>query len=269
MSLNSHPIIVIPGIQGRWEWMRPAIDALRLAHRTAQRESEADPNISTFSLNDEDGTGDPFDQWMAMIQQRVDQGTTGQVVLIGVSFGGLIAVRYAARYPDRVAALVLVSTPSPGYKLSELDVSMLRRPIGRLPLFALRGIRRLAPEIRASKDTWSARLAFTASYGWQVMRRPAAPTKMARWVRAWQATDIASECARITAPTHVITGEPRLDRVVPVQSTFHYLTLIPGSTFSRLTRTGHIGLVSRPREFSRLVYEFLHATDDPGARRSA
>ena len=258
MSLTSLPLVIIPGIQGRWEWMRPAIDALR-----------TEGEVLTFSLNDEDGTGDPFEQWMDMIQQRVDRSKTGQVVLIGVSFGGLVAVRYAARYPDRIAALVLVSTPSPGYKLSELDEGMLRRPIGRLPLFAVRGLRRLAPEIRASKDTWRARIAFAASYGWQVMRRPAAPTKMARWVRAWQATDIESECARITAPTHLITGEPRLDRVVPVQSTFHYLTLIPGSTFSRLARTGHIGLVSRPRDFSQLVHEFLHATDDPRARRSA
>src|SRR5262245_57373471 len=106
-SLSSLPIVIIPGIQGRWEWMRPAIDALR---------SEGD--VSTFSLNDEDGMGDPFEQWMSMIQQRVDRSKTGQVVLIGVSFGGLVAARYAARYPDRVGALVLVSTPSPEYRLN-------------------------------------------------------------------------------------------------------------------------------------------------------
>ena len=259
MSLDSLPLVIIPGIQGRWEWMRPAIDALR---------AECG-NVSTFSLNDEDGTGDPFEQWMSMIQRRVDRSSAGRVVLIGVSFGGLVAVRYAARYPERVGALVLVSAPSPGHRLNQLDEAMLRNPISKLPLFAMRGLRRLAPEIVAAKDTWRERLRFSASYGWQVMRRPAAPTKMARWVRAWQASDIASECARITAPTHLITGEPRLDRVVPVQSTLHYLTLIPGSTFSRLARTGHIGLVSRPQDFSTLVNEFLHAADDPRSRRSA
>ena len=255
----SLPIVIIPGIQGRWEWMRPAIDAL---HRECG-------NVSTFSLNEEDGTGDPFEQWMSMIQERLDRSGSDRIVLIGVSFGGLVAVRYAARYPERVAALVLVSTPSPGYRLSELDEGMVRNPIARLPRFAMRGVRRLAPEIVAAKDTWRERLLFTASYGFQVVFKPAAPTKMARWVRAWQASDIASECARITAPTHLITGEPRLDRVVPVQSTLHYLTLIPGATFSRLARTGHIGLVSRPRDFSMLVSEFLHAADDPRSRRSA
>jgi pimeloyl-ACP methyl ester carboxylesterase len=256
--LSALPIVIIPGIQGRWEWMRPAIDALRQERR-----------VYTFSLNDEGGEGNPFDYWLSAIDGLAARAGSDRIVLIGVSFGGLVAVRYAALHPDKVAALVLVSTPSPGYRLSEFDEGMLRRPLSRLPLFAMRGVRRLAPEIRAAKDTWHERIGFALSYGWQVIRRPAAPTKMARWVRAWQAADISADCAQVTAPTHLITGEPRLDRVVPVQSTLHYLTLIPGSTFSRLDRTGHIGLVSRPRDFSFLVHEFLHVADDPRARRSA
>jgi pimeloyl-ACP methyl ester carboxylesterase len=258
MSLSTLPVVVIPGIQGRWEWMRPAIDALG-----------RDRRVFSFSLNEEDGRSDPFEQWESTIDRMVERSGSDRVVLIGVSFGGLVAVRYAARHPERVAALVLVSAPSPGHKLNELDERMLKHPIVRLPLFAMRGVRRLAPEIAAAKDSWRERLAFTMSYGWRVISKPAAPTQMARWVRAWQATDIAADCARVTAPTHLITGEPRLDRVVPVQSTLHYLTLIPGSTFSRLPRTGHIGLVSRPHDFSALVNEFLDAADDPRSRRSA
>lgn len=266
-SVSSLPIVIIPGIQGRWEWMRPAIDALRegLARRSAEREG----GVTTFSLNEEDGTGDPFEQWMTMIGHQVERSGSDRVVLIGVSFGGLVAVRYAARHPEKVAALVLVSTPSPQMRLGRFEQGMVENPITRLPLFAIRGVRRLAPEIFAAKPTWRERLTFTAAYGWQVLSKPVAPRQMARWVEAWQAADIASECSRVTAPTHLITGEPRLDRVVPVQSTLHYLTLIPGSTFSRLSRTGHIGLVSRPHDFSALVNEFLHEADDPRSRRSA
>src|SRR5688572_16525874 len=158
----SLPIVIIPGLQGRWEWMRPAIEALR---------GECG-NVSTFSLNEEDGSGDPFDQWMSMIERRVERSDSGRIVLIGVSFGGLVAVRYAARYPERVGALVLVSAPSPGQRLSPFDESLLRNPVSRLPLFAMRGVRRLAPEIVAAKDTWRERLRFTISYGYQVLSKP-------------------------------------------------------------------------------------------------
>jgi pimeloyl-ACP methyl ester carboxylesterase len=261
------PIVIIPGIQGHWQWMRPAIAALR--RELARRSPRGEGGVLTFSLNEEDGTGDPFDQWMMIIDRLIEGTGSERVVLIGVSFGGLVAVRYAARHPQRVAALVLVSSPSPQMRLGPFEQGMVRNPITRLPLFAIRGVRRLAPEIVAAKPTWRERLLFTASYGWQVMRKPVAPRRMARWVQAWQAADIASECARITAPTHLITGEPRLDRVVPAQSTLHYLTLIPGSTFSRLPHTGHIGLVSRPDDFSALVFEFLHAVDDLRSRRPA
>ena len=257
-AVSDLPVVIVPGIQGHWEWMRPTLAALR-----------PHGDVRTFSLNDETGTGDPFAQWMAHIDQLIDSTGSERVVLIGVSFGGLVATRYAARRPDRVAALILVSAPSPRIPLDPAEEKFLRRPKTMVPLFALRGVKRLAPEIIAAKPTWRARAAFAFVYLRQVLARPLAPSKSARWVRAWQATDLASDCAQVTAPTHIITGEADLDRSVPVASTLDYLTLIPGATASVLPRTGHIGLVSRPDQFAALVREFLHVVDDPRSRRSA
>ena len=44
------PIVLIPGLQGRWEWMRPAVDALAKHHR-----------VITFSLCDERTSPFPCD----------------------------------------------------------------------------------------------------------------------------------------------------------------------------------------------------------------
>ena len=82
---------------------------------------------------------------------------------------------------------------------------------------------------------------------------------MAGWAKDWQAEDIAAECAHITAPTLIVTGEATLDRVVPQASTLDYLNLIRGSRHVVLEHTGHIGLVSRPDAFARLVEEFMDA----------
>jgi len=255
------PLILIPGIQGHWEWMRPAVDALR-----------ATRDVRTFSLNVEDGTGDPFAQWVARIDKEIEHAGAARAVIVGVSFGGLVAMHYAAVRPERTAALVLVSAPSPRMRLGQSEALLVRNPYTVLPLlpfYGARALQRLLPEVWTAHDTWVARLGFLATYGWQVVRKPIRPSQSARWVREWQARDLAAECARVTAPTHIITGDPALDRVVPAASTLDYLTLISGATASTLERTGHIGLVSRPAAFAALVEDCLHDLDDSRSRRTA
>lgn len=254
------PIVLIPGIQGHWEWMKPTLDALRPTR-----------DVRTFSLNVEDGTQDPFDRWMAEIDRAIDATGAARAVIVGVSFGGLVAVRYAATRPDRTAAVILASSPSPRMALGQAEQQLLKRPLLLLPLFAIRGLRRLLPEVLAAHDTWLDRLRFLVTYGWQVTRRPIVPRQTARWVRTWQtrSRELAADCARVCAPVRLITGDTNLDRVVPVSSTRDYLTLIPGSTAVVLPRTGHIGLVSKPAAFAALVNEFINGLDDSRSRRSA
>ncbi len=255
------PIVIIPGIQGHAEWMTPAIAALRQTRE-----------VRTFSLNAESGQGDPFAQWVAEIDKAIHQLGSERVAIIGVSFGGLVAMHYAATRPERTAALVLVSAPSPRMTLGQSEALLVQRPLSLLPLFPLfvaRALQRLLPEVWTAIDTWPSRLRFLATYGWQVARRPMHPWKSARWVREWQGRDLAAECTRIEAPTHIITGDDALDRVVPTSSTRDYLSLIPGATVVTFPRTGHIGLVTKPAAFAALVEEFLHGLDSSRSRRSA
>ena len=60
MEQGTFPLIVIPGMQGHAEWQQPAVDALRKTHV-----------VETFSLNEEDGNGDPFAQWSARIDAAI------------------------------------------------------------------------------------------------------------------------------------------------------------------------------------------------------
>lgn len=255
------PIVLIPGIQGHWQWMQPTVEVLRSAG-----------DVRTFSLNIEDGTRDPFDRWTAEVDAAIESTGHTQAVVVGVSFGGLVAVHYASTRPDRTAAVILVSAPSPRMTLASAESMLVRRPLTLLPLlpfFAYRAVARLLPEIAAAHDTWAARLRFVAAYGWQVLRRPLVPHQSARWVRAWQSRDLVDACRRVTARTLVVTGEPHLDRVVPVASTRDYLGLIPGATAASLPRTGHLGVVSRPATFTELVDDFINGLDDSRTRRSA
>jgi pimeloyl-ACP methyl ester carboxylesterase len=79
---------------------------------------------------------------------------------------------------------------------------------------------------------------------------------MAAWVREWRTLDLVSACANIAVPTLVLTGEPALDRVVPVESSLDHLQLIRGARHVMLTGTGHLGLLTRPDAFADAVTAF-------------
>ena len=90
------PLVLVPGIQGRWEYMRPAVDALARAFR-----------VITFSLCDEPrpATVRPatrLRQLRRAGRRGARQSGIERATICGVSFGGLIALRFAARHPDRV-----------------------------------------------------------------------------------------------------------------------------------------------------------------------
>jgi pimeloyl-ACP methyl ester carboxylesterase len=239
------PLVLVPGIQGRWEWMMPAIDALEQRHR-----------VLTFSLTEASGSHF-FDQWHQRVDAAMDAACIQRTALVGVSFGGVIAAAYAARFPHRVTHLVLVSTPSPRFRLDRRASRYVRWPWLALPLFALRASGRLLPEIRSALPNWRRRAAFAAVHSFRTLRSPVSPRLMAAWAREWQALELAAAFRTITAPTLVITGEPELDRVVPVASSLDYLDLIPGARHQTLAATGHIGLLLRPDTFAAIVSDFL------------
>jgi pimeloyl-ACP methyl ester carboxylesterase len=130
-----------------------------------------------------------------------------------------------------------------------------------MPYFGARALRRLGPEIDHARDSWPRRWQLGVEYAGRVIRSPFSPMFAAQWVREWSEFDLANECARITAPTLVITGEPALERVVPVEGSLEYLQLIPGATHAVLAGTGHIGLITKPHRFAELAGGFIYAAN--------
>ena len=190
----------------------------------------------------------------------LDASSTTSTALVGVSFGGLLAAHYAATRPARVSALILVAAPGPRWTFGAAAERSLRHPWLAAPAFMSGAIGRLTPEIRSALPTWPQRARFAAQYTARALRRPISPPRMARWVRDWMSMDVMALCHRIRARTLVVTGERHLDRVVPFDSTREYLDLIPGARHAVLAGTGHVGLVSKPDEFARLVGDFIDAS---------
>lgn len=243
-------VVLVPGIQGRWEWMRPAVDALAQQCR-----------VVTFSLADEPTSGvnaaatDGFDLYVRQVGEAMDKAGLDRAVVGGVSFGGLVATAFAARHPSRVSGLVLVSALPPTWRPDPRIRAYIRRPWLHLPLFSL-GSLRMYPEIARAfgggPAAWGGALRHLAT----VLRHPFSPARMARRVRRWEAHPLDAATLRIQAPTLVVTGQPGLDRVVPVELTRQYVKYCDRAETAVLERTGHIGLVTRPDAFARVVAAF-------------
>ena len=183
------PIVVIPGIQGRWEWMKPAIDTL------AQRS-----RVITFSLADEPTCGGDLDDsrgidsYVEQVRAALDLAGIERAAVCGVSFGGLIAAAFAARFPDRVSSLVLVSALPPTWTPDSRVRFYLRAPRLLSPLFCVGSVR-LCREIFAANPGLSAGIGAAARHGWRVVTHLFSPGRMARRVRLLDGLRLQAELA--------------------------------------------------------------------------
>ena len=74
------PLLFIPGVQGRWEWMGPAVDSLKDRCR-----------VISFSLAGDTGSGRPFDptrgfdNYVDQIEEAMAYAGTDDITICGVA----------------------------------------------------------------------------------------------------------------------------------------------------------------------------------------
>lgn len=256
------PVVLIPGIQGRWEWMKPAVDALGARCR-----------VITFSLADEPTGGGIFDEakgfesYVEQIREAMDARGLRTATICGVSYGGLIAARFAARHADRVASMVMVSAIPPTWRPDGRVRFYLRAPWLLSPLFLV-GSLRMYPEIAAANAGVLAGMSAAMRHAINALTHMFSPGRMARRVHMLEPVDLSEGLDRVKVPTLIITGEGGLDRVVPVETTKEYLRIWPRAEFVTLQRTGHLGSITRPAEFADAIAAFLERQHAAQERRA-
>jgi len=236
------PLVLIPGLEGRWEYQHATVDALAETFR-----------VITFSLR-----GSGLDSYARQVADVMTQVGIDRAVVCGISFGGLVALRFAARWPSRCDMLVLKSTPPPALRLRRRHEVYLKAPWLLGPLFLVETPFRVRRELRAAMSNAKARLSFSLDALRTGLSAPVSLRAMAERARLTTSDAAARDCARVTAPTLIITGEPHLDRVVQVEGSAEYERLIPHARRVTLRDTGHLGSMTRPREFAEIIRTFTN-----------
>ena len=96
-----------------------------------------------------------FDNYIRQLDSVFERTGLERAALCGVSYGGFIALRYAALRPERVSRLILVSAPAPGLGAVGAAAALHRAPVAVAPeVRADRAAARCGRRFRPRYDTW-------------------------------------------------------------------------------------------------------------------
>ncbi|WP_327304398.1 alpha/beta hydrolase [Streptomyces sp. NBC_01298] len=175
--------------------------------------------------------------------------------VLGYSLGGNVAVRIAARYPERVTALVLTATFARAGRwlgsITDLWSELARRGEDEL-LARLLVPLTLSPQALeglTGQQLEAAVLATAAAF-------PPGGGDHAALVKG---ADLRADLARVGVPALVIATTA--DRLVPVELQRAVADALPGARWAELP-TGHLPFVERPQEWADLVTGFLAELPD-------
>jgi pimeloyl-ACP methyl ester carboxylesterase/DNA-binding SARP family transcriptional activator len=232
------------------------------AHYTLVRYDERGCGLSDWDITDFD-----LDAWVRDLETVVDTLGIERFPLLGISQGGPIAIRYAARHPERVTRLVLYGTGAQGRRvkartpeeLESLDalVALMRLSWGTdQPLFRTLFTGMFMPE--APIEQWRA---FD-----ELQRKTASPQNAARLWAGFQRIDVLEEARSLGLPTLILHA--RNERNRPYADAAALAAAIRGSKLVALEGSNHILQRDEPAfaQFLDEVTRFLDADPQSGSR---
>lgn len=204
-------------------------------------------------------------QWGDDVRAFCDALGIVKPIVLGVSFGGMVAMAYATRHPDHPSKLILVSTEAKGGSYLERRVAMFEK-LGGPEVGALARRRFLE-----SQGTDPALLAAWIKLAFpHYVRKPRDPDAGSRTVARpdvlqWfnkvggesRRFDMLADLGRIKCPTLVLGGED--DPMTPIESQADIAAALPKHLvrFERFAGCGH-GVVPDSRERGlALIRDFI------------
>jgi pimeloyl-ACP methyl ester carboxylesterase/DNA-binding CsgD family transcriptional regulator len=221
-------------------------------------------------LSDRDVDDVSLDAWVRDLEAVVQASGAQRFVLLGISQGAAISVRYAAKHPERVAALVLYGSFARG---------ILKQGVSMQVKAASRELIRLAElgwgnDTRAFRQLFSSRIFLDAPE--QVVdefdechRNNVTGPMAARCLQAFYDIDVCSDAGRIQCPTLVMHSDG--DRTILASEGAFLASLIPHARWVCVPGRNHLPLDASPAwlAINHAVAQFLETVDSADSRETA
>lgn len=201
----------------------------------------------------------------------------GEVVVIGHSIHGTIALEYARRYPQHVRGVVATAgvprgtgeLPAASERFWEADASGERREI------LARQLAELTPEVRATlspADLFVREYVASGPMYWYDPAYDAAwlcedvvtdmPIMDRVWDELFAAYDLAQGPAEITVPALIAHG--RYDYNIPYTLWEEHRHKLPRHAYALLEKSGHAPSFEEPELFDHTLLAWVHGLDGSG-----
>ncbi|MFE1023074.1 alpha/beta fold hydrolase [Streptomyces sp. NPDC058818] len=241
-------VLCLHGIGSSSAAFAPQTDALAAAHRVVAWDA---PGYAKSADPERDLTLDDYADTAAEVIRA--RGTEAHV--LGVSWGGVIALRLATRHPDLVASLTVAdSTPGSGTSPEKAAAMRARVPelesLGPRAFAERRGPRLLSEEappelVRRVVDT---------------MADSVRPSGYRQAAESMARTDLRGELAHVTAPTLVLCGEK--DRITGPDASQVLAGGLHRTAYVIVKDAGHLANQEQPEHFNAWLLSHLHIVTD-------
>lgn len=183
-----------------------------------------------------------------------------KIDLLGHSWGGYLAMAYAARHPERISHLVILDSAAPRWQDTRfLFADIFPETVERQQALAyevtLGDKAAIAADLReymsmlfVAPEKRDAFLAVAPSFAYSQPVNAAVGADIARF-------DLNPELSQFHFPTLVGTG--RYDFNVAPATAYGIHKAIPGSRFVVFEKSGHLPFFEEPEAFRRVLEEFL------------
>ena len=241
---SGRPLVLVPGLAGGWRLVAP------LARRLSTRFEV----IVCGLRGDRFPTGGPWARDLADLGHDLGEviGLLGleRPAVLGVSFGGAVALELATEQPHKLGSLILQGADA--RFPTTVAATIARRVLERFPLPADNGFVNQFFNLLHAGRPEPGLAEFVVERCWETDQ-----CVMARRLALLEAFDVSDRLWRVDVPTLVLAGTR--DVVVPAARQKALADAIPGARFAPLEGAGHVGFLTHRTEIARAVVRHLSA----------
>jgi pimeloyl-ACP methyl ester carboxylesterase len=237
------PVVLLPGLAGGWRLVAPLAERLARRHEVILCGLRGDNLPSRYRGDWE------VSEYARDVVEVMDRLGLDHPSVMGVSFGGAVALELAVAFPDRIDSLIVHGAEAK-FRTS-IGSLIARRALERFPLPTDSPfINQFFNLLHGGKPASASLADYVIERCWETDQ-----SVMAKRLAMLDSFDVSDRLWRVEAPTLVLAGSR--DVIIPPRRQATLALGISGARFQVIEGAGHIGFLTHRAEIAGMVARFV------------